>query len=133
MKGTSHEALNFAAVFSAPCVFYVQNNQWAISVPLQSQTVAPSIAHKAIGYGMPGVRVDGNDVLACYAVMAEAAARARRGDGPTLIEAITYRLAPHTTSDDPSRYRSQDKRTRLVADAGPNSALPEVSTDDLDC
>ncbi len=108
-EGDVHEALNFAAVFSAPCVFYVQNNQWAISVPLQSQTVAPSIAHKAIGYGMPGVRVDGNDVLACYAVMAEAAARARRGDGPTLIEAITYRLGPHTTSDDPSRYRSQDE------------------------
>ncbi|MGA9488991.1 MAG: pyruvate dehydrogenase (acetyl-transferring) E1 component subunit alpha [Mycobacterium sp.] len=108
-EGDVHEALNFAAVFSAPCVFYVQNNQWAISVPLQSQTVAPSIAHKAIGYGMPGVRVDGNDVLACYAVTAEAAARARRGDGPTLIEAITYRLGPHTTSDDPSRYRSQDE------------------------
>ncbi|BBX45544.1 pyruvate dehydrogenase (acetyl-transferring) E1 component subunit alpha [Mycobacterium cookii] len=108
-EGDVHEALNFAAVFTAPCVFYVQNNQWAISVPLQSQTVAPSIAHKAIGYGMPGVRVDGNDVLACYAVMAEAAARARSGGGPTLIEAITYRLSPHTTSDDPTRYRSQDE------------------------
>src|SRR6478672_2927888 len=75
-EGDVHEALNFAAVFKAPCVFYVQNNQWAISVPLRSQTVAPSIAHKAIGYGMPGIRVDGNDVLACYAVTAEAAARA---------------------------------------------------------
>jgi pyruvate dehydrogenase E1 component alpha subunit len=93
-------------------VFYVQNNQWAISVPLRSQTAAPSIAHKAIGYGMPGVRVDGNDVLACYAVMAEAAARARAGDGPTLIEAITYRLGPHTTSDDPTRYRSQEELDR---------------------
>jgi 2-oxoisovalerate dehydrogenase E1 component alpha subunit len=108
-EGDVHEALNFAAVFKTPCVFYVQNNQWAISVPLHSQTVAPSIAHKAIGYGMPGIRVDGNDVLACYAVMAEAAARARAGRGPTLIEALTYRLGPHTTSDDPTRYRSQDE------------------------
>ncbi|HVQ98250.1 MAG TPA: pyruvate dehydrogenase (acetyl-transferring) E1 component subunit alpha [Mycobacterium sp.] len=108
-EGDVHEALNFAAVFKAPCVFYVQNNQWAISVPLHNQTVAPSIAHKAIGYGMPGVRVDGNDVLACYAVMAEAAARARAGGGPTLIESVTYRLAPHTTSDDPTRYRSQEE------------------------
>ena len=71
------------------------------------QTAAPSIAHKAIGYGMPGIRVDGNDVLACYAVMTEAAALARAGDGPTLIEAVTYRLGPHTTADDPSRYRNQ--------------------------
>jgi 2-oxoisovalerate dehydrogenase E1 component alpha subunit len=108
-EGDVHEALNFAAVFKAPCVFYVQNNQWAISVPLRNQTAAPSIAHKAIGYGMPGIRVDGNDVLACYAVMAEAAARARAGDGPTLIEAVTYRLGPHTTSDDPTRYRSQEE------------------------
>jgi pyruvate dehydrogenase E1 component alpha subunit len=106
-EGDVHEALNFAAVFKAPCVFYVQNNHWAISVRLDKQTAAPSIAHKAIGYGMPGIRVDGNDVLACYAVMAEAAARAWAGGGPTLIEAVTYRLGPHTTSDDPTRYRSQ--------------------------
>lgn len=105
-EGDVHEALNFAAVFNAPCVFYVQNNQWAISVPLSRQTAAVSLAHKAIGYGMPGIRVDGNDPLACYAVMAEAAERARHGGGPTLIEAVTYRLGPHTTSDDPTRYRS---------------------------
>ncbi|MGV0624625.1 pyruvate dehydrogenase (acetyl-transferring) E1 component subunit alpha [Mycolicibacter minnesotensis] len=105
-EGDVHEALNFAAVFGAPCVFYVQNNQWAISVPLSRQTAAVSLAHKAIGYGMPGIRVDGNDPLACYAVMAEAAERARGGAGPSLIEAVTYRLGPHTTSDDPSRYRS---------------------------
>lgn len=105
-EGDVHEALNFAGVFAAPCVFYVQNNQWAISVPLQRQTAAPSLAHKAIGYGMPGIRVDGNDPLACYAVMAEAAERARTGGGPSLIEAVTYRLGPHTTSDDPTRYRS---------------------------
>lgn len=105
-EGDVHEALNFAAVFATPCVFYVQNNQWAISVPLRKQTAAPSLAHKAIGYGMPGIRVDGNDPLACYAVMAEAAERARSGGGPSLIEAVTYRLGPHTTSDDPTRYRS---------------------------
>ena len=106
-EGDAHEALNFAAVFKAPCVFFIQNNQWAISVPISHQMAAPSIAHRAIGYGMPGIRVDGNDVLACYAVTAEAAARARDGGGPTLIEAITYRMGPHTTSDDPTRYRSQ--------------------------
>src|SRR6201993_2800853 len=111
-EGDVHEALNFAAVFTTPCLFYVQNNQWAISVPVSKQTAAPSIAHKAIGYGMPGIRVDGNDVLACYAVMTEAAARARAGNGPTLIEAITYRLGPHTTSDDPTRYRSQEELDR---------------------
>ncbi|MBS4727239.1 pyruvate dehydrogenase (acetyl-transferring) E1 component subunit alpha [Mycobacterium sp. SM1] len=114
-EGDVHEALNFAAVFGTPCVFYVQNNQWAISVPVRKQTAAASIAHKAIGYGMPGIRVDGNDPLACYAVMADAAARARAGAGPTLIEAVTYRLGPHTTSDDPTRYRTQDEVSRWLA------------------
>ncbi len=104
-EGDVHEALNLASVFAAPCVFYVQNNQWAISVPVAKQLAAPSIAHRALAYGMPGIRVDGNDVLACYAVMAEAARRARQGGGPTLIEAVTYRMGPHTTSDDPTRYR----------------------------
>jgi 2-oxoisovalerate dehydrogenase E1 component subunit alpha len=104
-EGDAHEALNFASVFKAPCVFFVQNNQWAISTPVSHQMAAPSIAHRAIGYGMPGIRVDGNDVLACRAVTAEAAKRAREGGGPTLIEAITYRMGPHTTSDDPTRYR----------------------------
>lgn len=114
-EGDVHEALNFAAVFDAPCVFYLQNNQWAISMPVSKQSAAPSLAHKAIGYGIPGIRVDGNDVLACYAVMAEAAARARAGEGPTLIEAITYRLGAHTTADDPSRYRSQEEVDRWLA------------------
>lgn len=113
--GDAHEALNFAAVFKAPCIFYVQNNHWAISVPVSRQLAAPSIAHKAVGYGMPGIRVDGNDPLACYAVVAEAAKRARGGGGPTLIEAVTYRLGPHTTSDDPTRYRSQDELDHWVA------------------
>ncbi|WP_018599180.1 pyruvate dehydrogenase (acetyl-transferring) E1 component subunit alpha [Mycobacterium sp. 155] len=108
-EGDAHEAFNLASVFKAPCVFFVQNNQWAISVPVGHQMAGPSIAHRAIGYGMPGIRVDGNDVLACYAVMAEAAERARHGGGPTLIEAITYRMGPHTTSDDPTRYRSGDE------------------------
>ena len=81
-EGDAHEALNFAAVFKAPCVFFVQNNQWAISVPVSHQMAAPSIAHRAIGYGMPGIRVDGNDVLACYAVMAEAAAAGTRRRRP---------------------------------------------------
>jgi pyruvate dehydrogenase E1 component alpha subunit len=108
-EGDVHEALNLAAVFGAPVLFFVQNNQWAISVPVTSQQVGPSLAHRAIGYGMPGVRVDGNDVLACYAVTAEAARRARDGGGPTLIEAVTYRMGPHTTSDDPRRYRDDDE------------------------
>ena len=108
-EGDAHEALNVASVYKAPCVFFIQNNQWAISVPVSQQMAGPSIAHRAIGYGMPGVRVDGNDVLACYAVMTEAAERAREGRGPTLIEAITYRVGPHTTSDDPTRYRPQEE------------------------
>ena len=112
-EGDVHEALNFAAVFKAPCVFYVQNNQWAISVPVSRQTGGAVDRAPAIGYGMPGIRVDGNDVLACYAVMAEAAERARAGGGPTLIEAVTYRMGPHTTSDDPTRYRIAG-RTRIV-------------------
>jgi len=108
-EGDVHEAMNLAAVQDAPCIFYVQNNQWAISVPLSEQMRAPSIAHKAVGYGMPGMRVDGNDALACRAVVQEAVARARAGYGPTLIEAVTYRMGPHTTSDDPTRYRSDDE------------------------
>lgn len=105
-EGDAHEALNLAAVFAAPTVFFIQNNQFAISTPVSHQHAALSLAHRAAGYGMPAVQVDGNDVLACYAVMAEAAQRAREGGGPTFIEAITYRMGPHTTSDDPGRYRA---------------------------
>lgn len=114
-EGDMHEALNMAAVTSAPCVFFIQNNQWAISVPVRQQQAGPSIAHRAIGYGMPGIRVDGNDVLACYAVMEQAAQRAREGGGPTLIEAVTYRMGPHTTSDDPARYRPEDELQHWAA------------------
>ncbi len=105
-EGDPHEALNFAAVFNAPIVFFVQNNQYAISTPLSEQTKAPTIAHKAVGYGMPGYRCDGNDVLATYAVTKKAVERARRGEGPSLIEAVTYRMEAHTTADDPTRYRT---------------------------
>lgn len=108
-EGDAHEAMNFAAVFEAPCVFVVQNNHYAISVPLSQQTKAPTIAHKAVGYGMPGLRCDGNDVLASYAVTKQAVERARRGEGPSLVEAVTYRMEGHTTADDPTRYRSEQE------------------------
>jgi len=105
-EGDFHEALNFAAVWQAPVVFLVQNNGFAISVPLAKQTAAPSLAHKAVGYGMPGRLVDGNDAPAMHEVLTEAVARARRGGGPTLIEAVTYRIEAHTNADDATRYRS---------------------------
>jgi pyruvate dehydrogenase E1 component alpha subunit len=108
-EGDVHEALNLAAVKDAPCIFFVQNNGWAISTPLSAQCRAPSLAHRAAGYGMHGVRIDGNDVAASLIAVAEAAERARAGDGPTLVEAVTYRLGPHTTSDDPSRYRTDEE------------------------
>jgi 2-oxoisovalerate dehydrogenase E1 component alpha subunit len=108
-EGDVHEALNMAAVFRTPCIFFVQNNQWAISVPAQHQTHSETIAQKAFGYGMPGIRCDGNDVLACFVAMGEAVERARTGGGPTLIEAVTYRMGAHTTSDDPTRYRSDEE------------------------
>jgi 2-oxoisovalerate dehydrogenase E1 component alpha subunit len=114
-EGDVHEAMNLAAVAQAPCIIYVQNNGWAISTPTRDQYRADSLAHRAAGYGMPGVRVDGNDIVACHLVVAEAAARARDGGGPTLIEAMTYRMGPHTTSDDPSRYRSDDEVERWRA------------------
>ncbi|WP_037647296.1 pyruvate dehydrogenase (acetyl-transferring) E1 component subunit alpha [Streptomyces flavidovirens] len=104
-EGDFHEALNFAAVWRAPVVFLVQNNGFAISVPLAKQTAAPSLAHKAVGYGMPGRLVDGNDAAAVHEVLAEAVERARRGGGPTLVEAVTYRIEAHTNADDATRYR----------------------------
>jgi len=104
--GDVHEAMVFAAAFSAPVVFLVQNNQWAISVPVERQSRVP-IAQRAAAYGMPGVRIDGNDVLAGLAVTRAMLDRAREGAGPSLIEAVTYRMGPHTTSDDPTRYRDE--------------------------
>jgi pyruvate dehydrogenase E1 component alpha subunit/2-oxoisovalerate dehydrogenase E1 component alpha subunit len=103
-----HAAMNFASVFQVPTVLVCQNNQWAISVPVARQTAAPTLAAKARAYGMPGVRADGNDVVAVYQVLREAIERAREGHGPTFVELLTYRVAPHSTSDDPSRYRSTD-------------------------
>src|SRR6266545_90246 len=107
-EGDTNEAFNFAAVNSAPVVFFCQNNQWAISVPLSKQAAGP-LYKRAFGFGFPGVQVDGNDVLAVYAVTKAAADRAREGGGPTLIEALTYRLGAHTTTDDPTRYRTIDE------------------------
>jgi 2-oxoisovalerate dehydrogenase E1 component alpha subunit len=104
-EGDFHEALNFAAVWQAPVVFLVQNNGFAISVPLAKQTAAPSLAHKAVGYGMPGRLVDGNDAAAVHEVLSEAVRRAREGGGPTLVEAVTYRIDAHTNADDATRYR----------------------------
>lgn len=108
-EGDFHEALNFAAVWRAPVVFLVQNNGFAISVPFAKQSAAPSLAHKAVGYGMPGRLVDGNDVVAVHTVLGEAMARAGRGEGPTLVEAVTYRIDAHTNADDDTRYRSGDE------------------------
>ena len=103
--GDFHTALNFAAVARVPVVFVCQNNQWSISVPFRAQTATATVAEKAAAYGLPGVKVDGNDVEAVYAATAAAVARARRGEGPSLIEAETYRVGPHSSADDPSRYR----------------------------
>jgi len=108
-EGDFHEALNFAGVWHVPVVFVCQNNQWAISVPLKKQTHSRTIAEKALAYGFPGIQVDGNDVLAVYAAGREAVERARNGDGPTLIECVTYRLGVHTTADDPTKYRSAEE------------------------
>lgn len=102
--GEFHAAMNFAGVWKTPTLFICRNNQWAISAPLAKQTASETIAIKAVAYGMPGVRADGNDVLAMYKVTQEAAERARGGSGPTLIEGVTYRMGPHSTSDDPKRY-----------------------------
>jgi pyruvate dehydrogenase E1 component alpha subunit len=104
-KGDFHEGFNLAGVFRAPVVFICQNNQWAISVPLEGQTAAGTLAQKAVAYGFEGIQVDGNDVFAVYRATSEALARARNGEGPTFIECHTYRMADHTTSDDAARYR----------------------------
>jgi pyruvate dehydrogenase E1 component alpha subunit len=115
-EGSFHEGANFAAVMAAPLVLFCNNNQWAISTPLHDQTRAETLADKAVGYGMPGLRVDGADVLAVYEATREAVARARTGGGPTFIEAITYRTAPHATADDPRAYidleRVEEERAR---------------------
>lgn len=108
-QGDFHEALNFAAVFKAPVVFVIQNNQYAISVSRKEQTASETLAQKAISYNMPGILVDGNDLFAMYSATKKAIDRARKGEGPTLIEAFTYRLGAHTTSDDPTKYREDEE------------------------
>jgi pyruvate dehydrogenase E1 component alpha subunit len=106
-EGDFHDALNFAGVWNTPCVFIISNNQWAISVPRSMQTRSETIAQKALAYGIRGVQVDGNDVLAVYKAVKEAADAARAGGLPVLIECITYRMGPHTTADDPKKYRPE--------------------------
>jgi len=108
-EGDFHEGLNFAGVFQVPVIFVCQNNHWAISIPVAKQTRSKTLAQKAIAYGMPGIQVDGNDILAVYAAAKEAVDRARAGQGPTLIECVTYRMAMHTTADDPKRYRTEEE------------------------
>jgi 2-oxoisovalerate dehydrogenase E1 component alpha subunit len=140
-EGDAHEAFNFAGVWQAPVVFVIQNNQYAISVPLSRQTHARTLADKAIGYGMPGYCVDGNDAAAMFAVVTAALERARSGGGPTMIEGITYRMEAHTNSDDPTRYREAsetaewhkhdpiDRLEKFLAKAG--VLTPAISADIL--
>src|SRR4051794_32750365 len=115
-EGAFHEGANFAGVTSAPLILFCNNNQWAISTPVTAQTRAEKLADKAVGYGIPGVRVDGTDVLAVYEATREGVDRARAGDGPTFIEALSYRAAPHATADDPRAYidleRVEEEKTR---------------------
>lgn len=104
-----HVGMNFAGVFKTPTIFFCQNNHWAISVPVEKQTGTETIAIKAKAYGFEGIRVDGNDILAVYRTTKEAVEKARKGGGPTLIEAVTYRMGPHSSSDDPTRYRTKEE------------------------
>ena len=118
-----HVAANFAGVRKAPVVFFCLNNQWAISTPSELQTASASFAAKAVAYGFPGVRVDGNDALAVHATVKEAVDRARVGGGPTLIEALSYRVSAHTSSDDPSRYRDEAITARWKSERDPIARL----------
>lgn len=140
-QGDFHEAVNLAGVVKAPVIFFCQNNNWAISTPRELQTAAATIAQKAIAYGIPGMLVDGNDLFAVVDVMREAVARARRGDGPTLIEAVTYRLGMHTTADDGARcepagmrdaWRPKDPILRLQKYLQRRSVWTEQIGEDMD-
>jgi 2-oxoisovalerate dehydrogenase E1 component alpha subunit len=139
-QGDVNEAFIWASVFNAPVVFFCQNNQWAISEPIEKQSRIP-LYQRALGFGFPGIRVDGNDVLACYAVSQAALRRAREGSGPTFVEAYTYRMGAHTTSDDPTRYRVteelehwklKDPIARVKAYLVRNGVTPENFFDSVD-
>ncbi len=108
-EGDFNEALNFAAVFKVPVIFVIQNNGWAISMPRHKQTAIRHLTHRGFGFGVPATRVDGNDILAVFNAMTSAITRARVGEGPTLIEAVTYRMGAHTTADDPTKYRPPEE------------------------
>lgn len=108
-EGDLYEAMNFAGVFKIPTIFFCQNNQWAISIARKKQTATKTLAEKSVAAGFPGIQIDGNDVFASYVAAAEAVQRARKGDGPTFIEAVTYRLGNHSTSDDAGKYRSAEE------------------------
>ncbi|MCK6486463.1 MAG: pyruvate dehydrogenase (acetyl-transferring) E1 component subunit alpha [Phycisphaerae bacterium] len=108
-EGDFHEAMNFAGVFRLPLICIIQNNQWAISLPRCKTSAAPTLAQRAIAYGIDGIQADGNDILAMIVATREAAQKARAGEGPTLIEAVTYRMGVHTTADDPKKYRSEEE------------------------
>jgi pyruvate dehydrogenase E1 component alpha subunit len=123
-EGDFHEGMNFASTFQCPVIFVCQNNQWAISVPREEQTESKTLAQKALAYGMPGIQVDGNDLLAMCAATQEAVERARNGEGPTMIEAVTYRLSLHTTADDPTRYRDEEE----VKEWEKREPIPRIQT-----
>ena len=112
-EGDFHEGMNMASVFKVPAVFFNQNNGFAISVPIDKQMNSETVAQKSVAYGIPGVRVDGNDIFAVYFQTKEALDRARKGEGPTLIEAVTWRYGAHTTADDPTKYRNQSKSDEI--------------------
>lgn len=113
-QGDFHEAANLAGVMKAPIIFLCQNNGWAISTTVERQTASETLAQKAVAYGFPGIQCDGNDLFAVYATVREAVERARRGEGPTLVEAVTYRLGLHTTADDPTRYEPREMHDMWV-------------------
>jgi len=139
-QGDINEGLVFASSYNAPVVFFCQNNQWAISEPIERQTRIP-LYQRALGFGFPGIRVDGNDVLATYAVTKAALQRARDGNGPSFVEAYTYRMGAHTTTDDPTRYRLNDELEhwklkdpieRLKVYLSRNGLVDQEFFDDLD-
>ncbi|MEV7604813.1 thiamine pyrophosphate-dependent enzyme [Paenarthrobacter sp. NPDC089322] len=128
-QGDVHEAMNFAAVMKAPVVFFIQNNGWAISVPTERQVAGGSVAARAAGYGIPALRIDGNDVVAVHEATRSALAHCRAGNGPVVIEAMTYRRGPHSTADDPGRYRTLDEE-RLDAGEDPLERFKQRLLDD---